>query len=372
MANQRTPELNDLSAGTDGQPSVAWWRSIAITSVGFALALGLLAMIWLLARPLTLVLIAIIIAQALMPVAGFLERWLPRALAVIAIYIVLIGGMVGLGWLVMPTLLEQAQLLATNAPVMLDHLREFMDEFDADATDQVFQAAESFTQQFGQVLMGLPLMLFSGVIDFVLVIVMSVYWLIAAPSLRSFTLSLFPEDRRDRAADVMGAMGHTMGGFVRGEAINAVVVGVLGYIGMSIIGIEFAAILAIIVGLGELLPIIGPIVTSIPPILIGLSDSLEQGIIVAVFFLVLQQVESNVLMPLVMRNQADVPPLLSLVALLAGGALAGLLGAIIAIPLAGGLRVLVVRVLAPAERDWTGVEDAPTVVGADPDGDDDG
>ena len=372
MGDKRTPELEDLTAGTDGNPSVAWWRSIAITSVGFAVALGLLVLIWLLVRPLTLVLIAIIIAQALMPVVAFLERWVPRAIAVVAIYLVLIGGVGGLIWLILPSLLDQAQMLANNAPEMLTRLRDFMDDFDAEATEQVFGAAESLASRFGDTLIGLPLTVFSGTIEFILVIFMSAYWLIAAPSLRSFTLSLFPEERRDRASGVMDAMGQTMGGYVRGEVIDAIVVGTVAFIGMSIIGLEFTLILAIIVGFGELLPVIGPIITAIPPILVGLSDSLEQGIIVAVFFLVLQQLESNVILPLVMRNQADVPPLLSLISISAGSALGGLLGAIIAIPLVSALRIMVVRVLAPAEREWTGVDDAPTEVGVAPDGDDGG
>ena len=372
MGDKRTPELSDLEAGTDGHPSVAWWRSIAITSVGFALAIGMLVLVWQLARPLVLVLIAIIIAQALAPVASFLERWLPRTLAVVLIYLALFGGIVGLGWLMVPTINQQAQTLVRNTPDMLTQLREFMDEFDQETTDRLVAAAETLAERFGAILIELPLTLVSGTIDFILVIFMSAYWLIATPSLHRFALSLFPEERRDRADSVLGAMGQTMGGYVRGEVIDAIIVGALAYIGMTVIGLEYTLILAIIVALGELLPVIGPIITSIPPILIALSDSLEQGLIVAAFFLVLQQLESNLILPLVMRNQADVPPLLSLVALSAGAALGGLLGAIIAIPLAGALRIMVVRVLAPAERDWTGVDDAPTEVGVDPDGDEPG
>jgi len=102
--------------------------------------------------------------------------------------------------------------------------------------------------------------------------------------------------------------------------------------------------------------VVGPIFAAIPAIAIALVDSPQQAIIVTIFFIALQQLESNLLVPFIMRQQADVPPLLSLFALLAGSALGGLLGAIIAIPLAGALRVLVVQVLAPAERAWSGAE----------------
>ncbi len=90
--------------------------------------------------------------------------------------------------------------------------------------------------------------------------------------------------------------------------------------------------------------------------MIALLDSPQQAIVVTIFFIALQQLESNLLVPFIMRHQADVPPLLSLIALLSGSALGGFVGALIAIPLAGALRVLVVRVIAPAEREWSGAD----------------
>lgn len=371
MAGTRTPQLTDLDGGATGSATAGWWRAIAITAAGLALALGLLGLIWLLARPLTLVLVALIIAQALMPVVGWLERWMPRTLAVVLVYLLLIGVLAGGGWLLVPTLVDQAQTLSEAAPALLAQVQELFDRFNPGSTADVVGAAQSIAERFGETLLALPLTVFSVAIDFILVVFMSAYWLISAPALHRFTLSLFPEDRRDRAEGVLGAMGQTMGGFVRGEAIDAVIVAVLAYIGLTVIGIEYTLVLAIIVGFGELLPVIGPIITSIPAILIGLAESPERALIVAGFFLILQQVESNIVLPLVMRSQADVPPLLSLVAILAGSALGGLLGAIIAIPLAGALRVLIVRVLAPAEREWSGADDQHTEVGAPPPEDDD-
>ena len=366
MGDKRTPRMSDLASGTDGHPGVAWWRAAAIGGGGLALAIGALAMLWFLVEPLMLVLIAIIIAQALMPVVAWLERWLPRALATVAVYLVLMLMLVGLGWLILPRIFEQAQRLVDDAPTLVDQARQWLDSVDPEASSRVVNAMEMLVSRFSDALLSLPLTLFSSAIDFVLVIFMSIYWLIAAPALMRFTLSLFPEERRDRAAGVLGAMGQTMGGFVRGEVIDAIVVACLTFVGLTVIGVQYTLVLAILVGFGELLPVIGPIITAIPAVLVALLDSPEKAIITGVFFIVLQQVESNLLLPLVMRHQADVPPLLSLVAILAGSTLGGLLGAIIAIPLAGALRIMVVRVLAPAERDWTGVYDAQTEVGARP------
>lgn len=363
MADRRTPQMNDVASGRGEDPGVAWWRAAAIGGAALALAIGSLFLVWLLVRPLTLLLVAIITAQALAPLVNWVERWLPRSIAVVAVYAVLVLTLCGLGWLVVPALIDQAEMLANRVPGLLDRARDWFDGFNDASASRMMSAAESFVQRFSDVLLSLPFVLFSSLIDFVLVVFMSIYWLIATPALRHFTLSLFPEERRDRVASVMSDMGRTMGGFVRGTVIDAIIVGSLTFVGLFVIGVEYPLLLAVIQGFGELLPVVGPIIAAIPAVMVAFAHSPEQAIAVLVFFLILQQVESNLLVPVIMRRSADVPPLLSLVAILAGSTLGGLLGALIAIPLAGALRVLLVRVLAPAEREWTGVDDAPSEVG---------
>ncbi len=147
-----------------------------------------------------------------------------------------------------------------------------------------------------------------------------------------------------------------MGGFVRGVVIDAAIIGALVYVGLSVIGVEYTLVLALIAGLGEVVPIVGPIVGSIPAILVALLDSPTQALIVAGFFFAVQQIESNIVTPFVMRSQTDIPPILTLFAVAVGGAIGGIFWVLIAIPAMGALRVLVLRVLAPAEREWV---DAP-------------
>jgi predicted PurR-regulated permease PerM len=364
LGSVRTPDLDDLRATTDDQPEAAWRRSVAITASGFALAIVVVAAIWLLARPLTLVLVAIIIAQALMPIVGWMERWLPRVLSVVVVFAVLFGVIAGLGWLIVPTLLREAKVLVDEAPATLTKARELLRDVDAASVDQVMSSARSIASRFGDVVLQLPLTIFSSTIDMILVVFMSAYWLIEAPDLKRFTLSLFPEQNRERAAGVMDAVGSTMGGFVRGTVIDSVIIAGLTWVGLTVLDVRYPLVLAVVQGIGELVPVVGPIIAAIPALLVAFAHSPEQALLTLIFFIVLQQVESNLLLPLIMRHQADVPPLVSLVAVLVGSALGGLLGGIIAIPLAGAFRILIVRVLAPAEREWTGVDDAPTEIGA--------
>lgn len=366
MGERRTPRFDDLTRHTGGEPGVAWWRAAAINGGGIALAVGGLILIWLLAWPLTLLLIAIIIAQALMPVVGWLERWLPRTLATIAVYLVLVGTAATLGWIILPGMIDQGQLLVRDAPEVIAQIREWMRSMDPAGVDRVAAALESQVRRFGDTLLSAPVTIVSSIINIVLVIFMSAYWVIATPTLHRFALSLFPEEHRPRVDDVMQDMGRTMGGFVRGTVIDSVIVGILTWIGLTLIGVQYPLLLAVIQGFGELVPMVGPIIAAIPAIAVALLESPQQAIIVVIFFVVLQQVESNLLVPVIMRHEADVPPLLSLIAIPVGSVLGGLVGALVAIPLLGAARVLVVRVMAPAEREWTGVDDAPTEIGADP------
>lgn len=355
MDTSKTPRLSDVDPH-ESTASVAWWRGAAIAGIALATALGGLVLLWLLARPLTLLLIAIVIAQVLAPLVGRLERWLPRSMAIVLVYLALVLIVGGVGALILPPLVSEGQSLVLNAPDLVTQSQEWLRGIDPDSASRVTDAVQSAIDRFADVLLSLPFTLFSSVIDVVLVFFMSLYWLIATPALSRFALSLFPPRHRRRANDVMDAMGQTMGGYVRATAINAAIIGVLTYIGLLVIGVQYTLVLAVLAVVGEFLPVVGPILAAIPAIAVALVDSPQQAIVVTIFFIVLQQLESNLLVPIIMRQQADVPPLLSLFGLLAGSALGGLLGAIIAIPLAGALRILVIKVLAPAQREWSGAE----------------
>jgi predicted PurR-regulated permease PerM len=366
MGETQSPAMNEDDSRTS-EPSIAWWRGSAIVGIALAVAIATLVALWLLARPITLILIAIIIAQALAPIVTRLERWIRRGIAVVIVYLALLLVVGGLGWLVIPPLIAEAQTLVTNVPALMDESRTWLDNLDPASASRISAAAESAVDRFSSVLLSIPFTVFSSVIDVVVVVFMSIYWLLATPALFRFALSLFPEEQRPRAGRVLDAMGQTMGGYVRATAINGVIIGVMTYVGLLVIGVEYMLVLAVLSGLGEFLPVIGPILAATPAIAVALLDSPQQAVIVTIFFILLQQLESNLLVPFIMRSQAGVPPLLSLFALLGGSTLGGILGALIAIPIAGALRVLMVRVFAPAEREWSGADEHDISDGEDDD-----
>jgi predicted PurR-regulated permease PerM len=186
---------------------------------------------------------------------------------------------------------------------------------------------------------------------------MSVYWLVALPGLRDFVLSLVPPVHRSKTCSVLGEIGQTMGGYVRGVALEATLIGAITFVALQLIGVEYALVLAVLASLGEIVPVVGPIFAAVPAIGMALLDSPTLALIVLGFYVGLQMLEGYLLFPLVVGKQSDIPPLLIIFGLLVGDALGSFLAVLVAIPLAGGLYVVVRRVLAPwLRRRTSGIE----------------
>ena len=337
------------------------WQLIAIGTVVIFLGLNFVNILRLVARPLALLFAAIIIAEALSPLVDLISRKLPRSIAIVVPYIVLLAVIIGVGWLVYPSLVSEAERLVEQAPELVNQFRDWVNRWDPTGDGRITEQATSRLSNAAGVLTSLPFTIVSSVVEVVLVIAMSLYWLFAKPDLREFVLSLFPTGRREEARGVLEEMGQTIGGFVRAELLTAIVVGFITWVGLSIIGVQYALVLGLIAALGELIPVVGPFISAIPALAVALLDSPVQALIVLGFFLVLQQIESNILLPNIMHKQADIPPLLAIFSLFVGGTVAGILGALVAIPLAGAIKVIVVRVIAPAIRQWSGADHATDI-----------
>lgn len=334
------------------------WRSTLPVAAALVLGIGFLYTIRLAARPLAYLVLAIAIAEALAPIVARLERWLPRLLAISLVYFALIGVIVLVAMLAVPPLVAQMQDLVARAPELIDRARELVQRGQAAAggqiADVVPDALGSLLRLLGAFLVTLPVRLVSGFVDVTLVGFLSVYWLIGAPDLQRFALSLLPDDRRDRGARVLHDMGQAMGGYVRGAAINAVIMGALAWVGLSLIGVRYALVLGALTMLGELVPVVGPVIVAVPVVLTALLQSPAKALLALALFTALQQVEGHLLTPNIMRRQTDMPQTLVIFAIVAGGAVGGVLGVLVSIPLAAALRVFVLQVLVPMVRSSTG------------------
>jgi predicted PurR-regulated permease PerM len=190
----------------------------------------------------------------------------------------------------------------------------------------------------------------SGTFEILVVVFLSAYLLLAAPRFHRFILRLNAGGNDRRTSKVLSQMAHSMGGYFRGAVIDGIIIAILTWLVLMGLGRPFAAPLAVIAGIGELVPYVGPIVAAVPAIALALLDSPQQALIVAVAYVAIQQIEGHIVTPLVMHSQTDITPGTVLFAVVAGYSIAGILGAIAAVPLFAAARVLVLRVLLPRTR----------------------
>jgi putative heme transporter len=346
--------LDDRPA-LDVRPAAGFtWRSVPPLAAALALGLGLLYAVWYLARPIAILLLAITLGEALEPLVARLQRRMSRGLAIAVVYFVLLALTAGVVWLVAPHLSAQFNEIRDRIPELLERLRERLTQWNAAVGGVATRLMTGGMPDAGKAAVGLPLKVASGLLELLLIVFLSAYWLLSGPAARGFFLSLLPPEKRAHAGDVLSEMGQAMGGYVRGTAISAAIMGALAWVGLMLVGVPYALVFGLLTMLGEPIPFVGPILVGTLVTLVALTVSPTTALLALGLFVVLQQIEGNLVTPNVMSRETRSSQALVIFALVAGAAVGGLLGAIVAIPVAAALQVLVLRVIAPAVRRRTG------------------
>jgi predicted PurR-regulated permease PerM len=326
------------------------WLQIAVGgTIALIVGLGTLQFVPLLAHPIALLILAISIAAAVAPLVTSLERWVPRILAIIVVYVLVFAALAIIIQLMIPSLVVQFQKIAVRLPALSSEIQSRLVGLGLENATIV----NTITPQLGQLstaLVGLPLTLVSSILEIFLVLVMSIYWLVVSFTLRDFMLSLFPPERHESLRPLMTDVGRAMGGFIRATVINGLTIGFATYVGLALIGLDYALVLGVFAGLMELIPIVGPMISGVVVVIAALASSTTQALLALVFMILLQQFEGNILVPFVMRSQTEISPLLVIIALFAGGTIGGLLGALIAIPVVAALQIVVMELVVPEVR----------------------
>lgn len=288
----------------------------------------LLAGVWLLLQIrdiLFLLFISFILMSALRPIVEWLEhKRIPRLLAIVLIY-VFVFGVVGAAIAGMiPTLTVQSGKLFTEFPKFLDRM------FPTVSLDM-----QSVSQQIapvGENIVKVTVGVFSNLLAMLTVLTFTFYFLLERGNLRMILSGLAGESMGERMFSILTRVEKRLGAWVLGELVLMFFIGALVYIGLSFLHVDFALPLAIIAGILEIVPTIGPIVSAVPAILVAFSHSPALALIVMAVYIVVQQIENNIVVPLVMRKSVGLTPVLTILALMIGGRFAGVIGAILAVP----------------------------------------
>jgi predicted PurR-regulated permease PerM len=348
---------------------------VGILALGVILGLGALEFIGTFGHALALLLLGIVLAQALAPVVATLSRWLPRTVSIILVYFGILLGIVLAGWIVVPALVTQAGALIERAPEIIEAVDDWLTDRGVpdipsivDLDPQLLQSLLSRAAGLGAGLLAIPGQIATIVLDVGLILFVSIYWLIDMPNTQRFFLSLLPERRRDWAGRLLADIGHAIGGYARGSLLDAFIVGALTYIGLLVIGVPYALALGVLAAFMEVIPNLGPIISGAFMVTTALTVSTPTAIITLIFAIVLQQVENQLLVPVVMRGQTQLSPVLTIIAIFAGASVAGLLGVFVAIPLVAAARVLFTYLVVPAIRHWSGADQATNATTAEAEG----
>jgi predicted PurR-regulated permease PerM len=330
--------------------------AVRIRTLVFAalITLGVVGLVFLLHAVLDIVLVfllAIVVAEGIRPLVKRLEAWrFPKPAAILAVYIVLLGTLALLVVLLVQPLVSQAQQLANDFPRYQQQLQSFVDDLQAR-----LHLSGNFSAQIGSalgtakdVLLAIGTTIATVLVNFVIILVLAFLWLTTSDRLKRFVVDLVPPARQELGADVIADMGTRIGGYMRGVVINMLVIGVLAGAAVAALRLPSPVLLGIFAGVMEAIPIFGPFLGAAPAVLLGFTVSPLYPLLVAGVFLVIQQVESNTLVPVVMNRVVALPPLTVVLALLVGGALQGIAGALLAVPMAAALQVLILRVVVPA------------------------
>lgn len=330
-----------------------WWRAVLIGAGALALGLALLSLVRIFLRPLAFLFLAVVLGEALEPLVGWLERWLPRLVAIIVVYLVILLIIGVIVWRAIPPLITQAQAAVMRLPEWVDRLQDLVAQWNGLSGGRLIDAILSQMDRVTQGVALLPLAIISSTAEFAVVVVMSMYWLIVSPTLQRFVLSLLPPGRHSETGALLRDIGRNMGGYVRGLMIDAMILGAAAYVGLLFIQVRFHLVLAGVAALGGLIPIVGSTLAGAAMVGVALTQSLAKGAIVFIFYLILQFIENNILLPNIIHRQAYISPFLVIFALFAGAAVGGILGALVAIPLSATLRVIVLQVIVPLIRRWS-------------------
>ena len=332
-----------------------------VGALGVLVAYGLFRALGQLTQVITLLVVAFFLTLTLNPLVEALNRrGLRRPLAVAIVFVGLVAVFTALGFVVVPPVAQQGGLLADNAPKYLDDLLSnrvvqnfdshyhVLDKFQVEL-EKLVTNGNFMSGVFGGVL-GAGKALASGFFAFLTVLVLTLYFLSSLPKVKDAAYGMVPSSRRPRFISLSEEIMRRVGSYAIGQVAVATINAVCSWIMMSIVGIRYAAVLAVVVGFLGLIPMVGASLGAAVVCLVALFDDPTKAVIALVYYVVYQQLENYVVAPRIMQRTISVPGAITVVAALAGATLLGILGALLAIPVAAGLLLIYEEVLLPRQH----------------------
>ena len=308
------------------------------------------------ARPvLILIGLALFLAVGLEPAVSLLVRHhFRRGLAVLVVVVVIVGVVVGFLAAAIPALVTQGEGIVKNIPTWVQQandnhslLGRLNEQFKIE--DKIQSVLSTSGESIAGGVVGAGVLVFSALTNTFVVLILTLYFLADMPRIRRLLYRLFPESRRPRAILIGDDIATKVGGYVLGNLVVSLVAGLLTFGWLLAFGVPYAFLLSIMVALLDLIPVIGSTVAGIVVALVALTVSLPVCLATVAFFIVYRLLEDYLLVPRIIGRAVEVPALVTVVSVLIGGALLGIIGALVAIPVAAAVQLLIREILLPRQ-----------------------
>ena len=300
---------------------------------------------------LLIVYVSALFAIGLSPVVQSIERHrpaarrrLPRWVAILIIYLTIIAVLIAIGITVIPPLITQAQELSASAPMLLHNVQQWLIDHgwmgrELSVSEAVQKTPVGGSDAVGTVL-GAIWGVIGGIFGAVTILILTFYLLVDSDPLVTGFVRLFPRARRPRVRDACSRVTTKVSAWLGGQILLGAIIGTTAALGLGLLGVPYFYVLALVAGIGEMIPVIGPVLSAIPALIVALTVSPMLALFVLIFFFAQQQLENHILVPKIMSRQVGVSAALVIIALLIGGSLLGVIGALLAVPTAAILQVL--------------------------------
>lgn len=307
------------------------------TVIFVALFILTLWIVYLIRDLLIILFVAVILVSALSPLVNFLVKLrLPKVLGIAITYIIIIGIITGLIIGIVPPLVEQSSKLIATSPSLIAQF------FNITNLDKSVFSSE--LTAFSKNLFSITLSIFDNLLTLIFLLVLTFYMMLERDNLESRIASLF-RDKQERVRRSIVLIEEKLGSWLRGQVILSLIIGILAYTGLLILNIPYALPLALIAGIMEVVPVIGPIISALPAIFIALTISPFLSVGVAAMYFVIQQIENHLIVPQVMKRAVGLNPLVVILAIAIGSRLLGISGALLAVPIAVVIQIIVTEII---------------------------
>ncbi len=274
----------------------------------------------------------------------------PRWLAILILYVAILGTLALVLFLIFPPLVQQGRGLFKKTPEMFERSQQFLLskgwlKEHLSMSEAVERAPGTGGDAITSVI-GAIANVAGGIFGLVTILILTFYILVDATNLRASVLRLFPRKHRARVDAASREVTLKVSAWLGGQLLLAGVIGATSAVGLWALGVPFFYVLALISAIGEMIPVVGPILSAIPAIAVASTVSMKTVLFVVIFFFLQQQLENHILVPKIMSRQVGVSAVTVIVALLVGGSLLGIVGAILAVPTAAILQVVAAELMA--------------------------